>query len=368
MKKLLFTAAVFLLLPKMGAAQSTQFYLEDKLAGDAKVRIYVVADVQAQNQVAASMYQAVDHARGAWKKLDGSNSGSEVGRINAQKRGGNFRVGPELTHAIASGLDVARLTRGAFDLTTDSTESTFNKVKINKSNGALTLKSDNIALNLKDLLYGVLTDIIADDLVRAGWRNCLVKIETVFVSRGNDANGPWKIPVMTPSDRLASRVLFYKAKQDLSAATFPMKNAVSVVDPRTRQIAATDLRSATIFARSGAEANALAQALYVMGLNDAKSFLARNKKFRAVLNTTSGEMIHVPALGDRVSGLEDESAREEIVSTPTFAAPAKTSSPIFESAPASKSKDSAAPTPAPVEETPAEDEIPSKRHDTSHAL
>ena len=144
---------------------------------------------------------------------------------------------------------------------------------------------------------GILADQIINDLRAGGFHNCLAKVDDIFASRGTDANGPWQIPALTPSKKLATKILFFKAKGDVGAATFPTRIFTeNVLDPRTKQPAASDLKSASIFIRSGAEAEAVSQALYVMGINDAQDFLARHKRYRAILNPMTGNMLHIPDL------------------------------------------------------------------------
>lgn len=304
--KHIFWGIFLTLIPQVVFAQATQFYLEDRLTRDWKTRIYVVADVHAKTQIQSSLYRAVDHARETGGKFNADQLDSELGRINAAGHKGSFMVSRELAQAIAAGLKAAKMTRGAFDIV--SRGGNYRSVGIRAKTGELTLKQDGIRIDLKNIARGVLADIIAEDLLKEGWQNLLVKVDTVFVTRGSDAVGPWKVPVMTPSNKLAARMLFYKAVGDVSASTFPSST-------RSNGLLATpDLLSATIFGTSGAEAEALSVALYGMGDAQAHRFLKKNKHLRAVLEDGSGNLQHIPDWNTRVA---ESDAKSEWIPEPS---------------------------------------------------
>lgn len=289
MKKILFLLMV-VLFPQSLFAQNTQFYLEDKIAKELGVRIYLVADEKAQTQVQTSLYKAVDQARDAYQKYKKDLTGI------AQK--GNYRISPESATLLETALQLAKKTGGAFDIAYGPHHHNYEKIRVDKGKGEVSLRADGIQFHLENIQHGALADIIVRNLVEDGWSNCLVKIGTIFVSRGNDAYGPWKIPVMRPTDNLASHMLFYKAVGDVGAATFPKSNKQDVaIDPRKNEIVNPDIVSATIFGVDGAEAEALSAALYVMGYNGAKKFLNKNKKYRAVLGNLDGQYTHIPKFG-----------------------------------------------------------------------
>lgn len=306
MKKILLPVLLLTVFaPSLALAQMTQYYLEDKLNNDWKVRIYVVAGPQAKGQVQDSLYHSVEHAREALKRLDAGNPAGELSQINSRKTRGEYMVSKELAWGFATALNAAKMTGGAFDFVRGGT---FRDVSLQERTGKLSLKRDNLFLDLKQVQQGVLADLVTEDLTSAGWKNCLVKIGSVFVARGSDVGGPWKIPVFSPTDRLASRMLFYKVREDLGSATFPpFKEAP--------QVASSDLKSATLFAGSGGLSEGLAAGLYVMGFENAKKFLNRNKKLRGVLGTGDGEFVHVPAWrkasGEKIASTKEKPLREE---------------------------------------------------------
>lgn len=274
-------------------AQNNQFYVEDQLQ-NLKVRVYVIADPSQQVGVQESLYQALDHAKETLQKIDANWQQGELWAINQKGHKGRYRVSDGLMAAIEQGIRISHLTKGAFDIAFNSQKGNYKRVALNKRAKELQLKEDGMVLNIPNF-RGVLADQIIDDLRTGGFHNCLAKVDEIFASRGADANGPWKIPALTPTQKLATKILFFKAKGDVGAATFPNRTfTANIIDPRTKQTAVSDLKSASIFIRSGAEAEAVSQALYVMGTDEAKNFLARHKRYRAILNPTVGDLLHIP--------------------------------------------------------------------------
>lgn len=274
-------------------AQQSQFYIEDQI-NNISVRIYVVDDKTAQTRVQQALYQSLDHAKATLNKIDAGASQGELWLINQKGTKGIYPLSNELSAALEQGIKVSHLTSGAFDITVNSKRGNYNRASINKRKNELKIKEDGITLNIPNF-RGVLADQIIEDLRAIGFHNCLAKVDDIFASRGTDSTGPWKIPALTPTEKLATKVLFFKAKGDVGAATFPSRVfAINVIDPRTKQAVVTDLKSASIFIRGGAEAEAVSQALYVMGTDEAKKFLAQHKRYRAILNPASGNLLHIP--------------------------------------------------------------------------
>lgn len=293
MKKYFPLIALFLFLPRPAPAQATQFYLEESL-NKWKVKIYVIGDAQAKQAVQDSLYRAVDAAKTAYDRLDAANPAGELGLINQKKIEDRYTVSPELARAVDAGLTVSRWTKGFFDITFDSTQPDYKKMAVNVKDNEIKLKDFGMVIDLRHLLRGFLADTIVQSLNNDGWKNSFVKIGNAFVAKGNDATGPWKVPIVVPTEKLAKRALFYKAT-DLAAATVTTDGgSLQIINPKTRQPAASDLKSATIFTDSAAMAEGLATAIYVMGLEEGKKFLHANKNLKAVLVDAQGNLIFIP--------------------------------------------------------------------------
>lgn len=285
---------LFLLLaPQKIFAQTTQFYLEDNLGDNIKARIYVVAEVGSQSQVQQVLYRAIDHGRSALQSFK-----KELWGITQK---GSYSIGEDSALLMEHGLKAAKKSGGAFDIALGFTKENYKKITLNKKEGRLIVQVDGIKMDSSNILHGAMADIIAKDLSADGYNNLLVKVGPVFVSKGMDANGPWKIPVVRPNNKLATHMIFYKAQGDVGAASYPVGNkAEAITDPRSHEMVAPDLLGASIFGESGAQAQALSYALYVMGFQEAQKFLKKNKsQYRGVLTNLDGQYTHIPSLNDR---------------------------------------------------------------------
>lgn len=257
-------------------AQPTQFYLEDHLNDGVQARIYLIALPQARPQVQEALYASVDHARQAQDTIQ-----RELADIQ-QKGAGSFMVSAELAQAMSAGVELSKKTNGQFNI---ASQGDYRKIKVNPKSNTLKLNDTNIQIGVDAILKGFLADLIADDLVRAGWPNVLVKVENVYVTRGNDANAPWRIPVVVPSEKIAKRVLYYQAKKESAAgATWTAKQDATT---------ASDLNSVTVFSHRGIDSAGLAPAVLKMGSVEGKKFLARNKSLSAILVDHQGNLTNV---------------------------------------------------------------------------
>lgn len=259
-------------------AQATQFYIEDDIGAGHKARIYVVGEPQAKEAVQEALYAAIDHARAALTKME-----SELVSINQKGSQGKHMVSPELARAVAAGVELGRKTNGLVDITTNGN---YTKIKANMRSNTIKIGEGNVPLNLDPILKGFLSDLIADDLHAAGWTNCLVKIGNVYVTRGNDATAPWRIPVVVPSERIAKRVLYYQAKG--------AKAAGATWSGPKEATGGAGLNSVTVFSASGADSEGLANAVLKMGMEEGKKFLARNKNLSAILVDSDGKLTNIP--------------------------------------------------------------------------
>lgn len=263
-------------------AQATQFYLEDKIgegpsAQGLAARIYLVAEPQAKSQVQEALYAAVDHARQSLTAIQ-----KELADIE-QKGSGSFMVSAELAKVVQAGLELSKKTGGQFNI---AASGDYKKISVSTKSNTLKLNGEGLRIGLDPILKGFLADLIAEDLVKAGWVNVLVKVENVYVTRGNDVNKPWRIPVVIPSEKMAKRVLYYQAKKETAAgATWSIQKGSAPV---------SDLNSVTIFSHRGIDSEGLATALFKMGSTEGKKFLSRNRHLGAILVDNQGNLTNVP--------------------------------------------------------------------------
>ena len=286
-----------LLWSSLAQAESVQYLFENEIAPGLKASITLIGDRSEQQQASQALYKAFDRAKEAWQNLQDTPS-SELGMLN-QRGKGSWSVSSDLAYAIQDALEVARWTRGRYDPVYSETSGLFTRkdfrrVKVDTKTGKVALKSNNLHLDLSYMVNGFVADLIADDLQLQGWENCLVQLnDNIFLAHGQDVTGPWRIPVMDPSQGSAKHTLFYKA-ENLAAATFAPEEGATWLHPRSRKPVETNLKSVTIFTQRATQAYGFASVIYMLGLWDGKAVLKDIKHLKAVLVDKDGEFHKFP--------------------------------------------------------------------------
>lgn len=262
----------------LGAETKIQAVFETDIAPDLKVTWVVVDDFPKREPSAKeALKKAGLHAREILDRLDPLNPSSETALFLSKKEAGSFEVSSDLAKILYTTHEIAKQIK----------EPLAKKIKVDLEKNRVQLKNPDVIINIEPVLKGYLADQMMEDLLEAGFTNGFLDLQGVFVTRGNDFNGPWKIQVSDGANGYAHHAFFYKAF-DISAAT------VHWEEPGM-SLPATDVRSATIFTKAGAcRAQGLAVAVYAMGLENAKRFLESAEIDRAVLIDQEGKFYQFP--------------------------------------------------------------------------
>lgn len=240
---------------------------------------WVVVDDFPQKEEAAqeALRQAALHTRQILDRLDPLNPVSEIALLLAKKEAGTFPISPELAQILYTTQQIAK----------QMGEPLARKIKVDREKNEVKLRSPDVIINIEPLLKGFLADQMMQSLEQAGFSNSFLNVEEIFVARGRDFNGPWKIRVVDQTTANAQHAFLYTAS-DTAAATVSF-------DQRGMALPSADLKSVTIFTKeSASEAQGLAAAAYAMGLTNAKKFLEDLEIERAVLIDTDGRFHQVP--------------------------------------------------------------------------
>lgn len=277
-KKLALIFLSLLIYPSHPLHAQVQAIFEDFLAPDIKVTWLVVGDFPNQNEKALSAFQtALGTARNVLEKIDPQNPFSEISQLMAKKEKGTYEVS----------LEVAQILNIAKEVSDTLKEPMAKKIRVDLAKPEVALKSTDVEINIEPLLKGFLADRIMQQLLDAGWNDSYIDLDGIFITRGEDFNGKWKIPVIDPTNAKARHAFFYKAT-DIAAATVSY-------DPKSLRVISPDLRSVTIFSKDGAcKAQGLASAMYTVGLESALKLLKRSDISRAVLIDQNGQFIQFP--------------------------------------------------------------------------
>ncbi len=247
--------------------------------------------------------QLADRIQGV---LDGINQSmstyrddSELSRFNQAPAGTVMAVSPDLFDIVQQSLKVWRLSQGTFDITVGPLvnlwgfgpegrpdrvpdETTRQAAWKRVGSDALVLHTDtrqlekqkDLYLDLSGIAQGFAADRVAALLEEQGIRRYLVEINgEMRIGNGKTPDQPWRIAVERPVQALHTVDRIFEVV-DVAVATsgdyrnyfeFEGKRYSHTVDPRTGKPIDHTLVSATVITGNGAEADAWATAMMVLG-------------------------------------------------------------------------------------------------------
>ena len=153
------------------------------------------------------------------------------------------------------------------------------------------------SLNFNSVAQGYSCDIVVDYLKRLGIKDMMVDIGEIFCQGLNSKGKNWTIAIDTPSDNNNNPGadicgIFIAPKTPCGIVTSGNyrkfyvrdgKKYAHTIDPRTGRPVEHNLLSATVIAKDGFTADALATYCMVVGLDESMNFIENNKDVEACL-------------------------------------------------------------------------------------
>ena len=156
------------------------------------------------------------------------------------------------------------------------------------------------------IAQGYSSDLIAYYLDKLGVENYLVDVGCEMRSKGVNAKGNvWTIGITRPEEKIDEKPL--ESSFDVAVELNNRSLATSgnyrkfyyedgrkyshTINPKTGQTVPSDLLSATVFATECIEADAIATACMVMGVEKSKQFFARHPEYDALLIYDGGDSL-----------------------------------------------------------------------------
>ena len=168
--------------------------------------------------------------------------------------------------------------------------------KVSLENGHIKKKDPRIMLDCSAIAKGYCCDVIAKFLRSRGVKNFMVEIGGEIVTSGlNPDRLPWKVGVTKPSDDSLStshELQTVLNVTDMAMATSGNyrnfyykggKKYAHTIDPKTGFPVQHNILSATVIAKSCAEADAYATSFMVMGLEKAQKVMERRPELMAYI-------------------------------------------------------------------------------------
>ena len=240
---------------------------------------------------------------------------SQVGVLN---RTGRVEAGPDLLLVLEKAWTISDASSGAFDITIkplldlfsrsfeeeerapeiDEIEACLQRVGYRR----LTIEGNLVSLptgseiSLGGIAKGYAIDLAVAALRREGIDHGLVNAGGDLYALGDREGEPWRIAVQNPREReslLATIPLSGMAvatSGDYERSFDPDHEYHHVIDPRTG-LSATGLMSVTVTARYALDADALATAVFVLGVDDGLALIEGLDGVETLLITDEGTMV-----------------------------------------------------------------------------
>lgn len=292
-------------------AQDNSYTKVVKLMGS-RFEISVVAE----NEVQSSNYIqiAIDEIVRIEKLISEWDPNSQVSEINRQAGAKAVKVDKELFELIKRSIQISKLTQGAFDIsfasmdkiwkydgsmklmpTSDEIKKSvekigFQNIILDEVNSTVFLKNEGMKIGFGAIGKGYAADktkkLMMDLNVKAG----IINASGDLNSWGKQPNGEsWKVGITNPLNK--EKVFSWLPIDDSAVVTsgnyekfveFDGVRYTHIINPKTGY-PVTGLNSVTIFSQSAELADALATAVFVMGLETGLDFINQLKNVECVI-------------------------------------------------------------------------------------
>lgn len=257
---------------------------------------------------------------------------SEVSRINAKAGAAPVSVSDETLEVIEASLHAARLSGGAFDITfyamrglwkfdedlepklPDPAELArrkrlidYRQVIVDRAQKTVFLKKKGMAINLGGIAKGYAVDRAAAVLKRLGFADAIVQAGGDLLCAGSKDGQPWNAGIRDPrgdkADVFATLQLVdhaFSTAGDYERSFFQGgKRYHHIIDPKTGY-PATRSRSVTVYAPTALLADALDDAVFILGWKKGFELIAKLNEVGAVVVDDRGAVHISPRVKDRV--------------------------------------------------------------------
>lgn len=287
-----------------------------------------------QSEASENLARCNEIVRELDKALSPTEDGSWIARLNAAE-GEPLDAPSDVRELVVQAQETAEATDGAFDPTvypltsawgfTNGAHRTpsdaeieaalarvsFHAVHVDAASGAISLE-EGAQLDVGGIAKGFAADRIADELRERNVSGALIDLGgNVTVLGAKPDNTPWTVGIADPLDPASLAGTLRLAEATISTSGDYQRFFIDdegirrhhLIDPKTGYPAESGLSSVSVVARSGARADALSTALFVLGADRAVDLWRATQgdeasAFEAVLITRNGAVLVTEGLSD----------------------------------------------------------------------
>lgn len=323
MRKILFAACVLICFTLCGCSETE--YEKSLFAMD------TIMDLKIYAENDSALFAAEEEIKRIDALLDRGSENSEIYKINSEK---TAAVSDETADLIRTAVDISEKTGGAFDITTAPVSDlwgfyggSFRVPSDNELQNALAgigyekiqldgnsvSVPENTSVDLGGIGKGYASDQTAAVLRNSGVKSAIVSLGGNVYALGKRPDGKdWKVGITDPADR--SGIIGTVSVSDKSVVTsggyqrYFERDGVAyhhIIDPKTGKSAQSGLSSVTVVSESGALADGLSTALFVMGLDEGIELWRESDSFDAVFVDNGGKIYITDGIRDAFKSERD---------------------------------------------------------------
>ena len=244
---------------------------------------------------------------------------SDIGRINAA-RGAAVEVAPETADLIEKALRYCEESAGRFDITIGAVSSLWDFKKgiipepsaieaavqhvgysrVHVDGSTVRLSDPDAKLDLGGIAKGYIADDLCKMLVDGGCASGFVNLGGNVRTVGVRPDGtPWRVGVQDPNDERGTVVGVVDSRGSSVVTSGLYERSFEqdgnrywhILDPKTGYPAQTDLVSATVFSSASIDGDGYTKPLFMMGLDEACSWIAAKDGIEALLIGADGRAV-----------------------------------------------------------------------------
>ena len=271
--------------------------------------------------------------------------GGDINRLNENAGQGNIELNQETVAIIKSALKISQLSGGAFDITiaplvklwgigtedpnipsqkqvqTLLTLVGYNDIHLDEKNHYVALKKKGQMVDLGGIAKGFAGDAAVKIYKKNGIHSALINLGGNVVTLGRRVDGSlWSIGIQNPRAKVGKYIGIINVTDKTVATSgdyqryFEQNNKRyhHIIDPKTGEPADSGLLSVTVVAKSSTEADALATAGFVLGLDKGMQLIKEYGQTGAIFITKKKEIMITDNLSDNFI-FRDESGEYEFV-------------------------------------------------------
>ena len=259
----------------------TRVITETILAMGTTARVTIVVDNPATNKINKA-YKAIDEAftllRESEQSLSFYSQDSELESINKKAGYAHVKISGLLLEVLEKSLVYCELTKGAFDITATSLqkEGGYGSIVLNPRNKTVYFENKKTKIDLGGIATGFAIDKIAERFKQLQIRNYLIDVGgDIYVQGVNAKRRPWRVGVRNPvyPEKIVKKFSI-KNQAVTTSGNYVKKH---ILDTRTGMLPESGLLSVTVIAPVCIDADVLATAFFVMGVDKTKAFI-KNKR------------------------------------------------------------------------------------------